>query len=95
MREIDEISEKRTKIMYDKNEQRRKPMTITTTELKKDLGKYLAISTHEQIIILKHGKPYTVLGAKPEGRPSIANLFGVLPRDFDVDRALTERGNDR
>ena len=38
-----------------------KPMTITATELKKNLGKYLELVSNEDICITKNGKVIAVL----------------------------------
>ena len=66
-------------------------MTITATELKKNFSKYLFLSTREQIVVLRYGKPYTVLGEKKAKKLSIEDLFGSLPSNLNVEETLASR----
>ena len=67
-------------------------MTITATELKNNLGKYLQISAMEDIFITKNGKVVAKLTNPYHDRVETAkSLFGILPIDADVDGAKRER----
>lgn len=67
-------------------------MSITATELKNNLGKYLLLSATEDILITKNGKVVAKLVNPHQNRVETAKaLFGVLPKDADVDRAKVER----
>jgi len=57
-------------------------MSITATELKMNLGKYLLLSATEDIYITKNGKIVTKLSNPNQDRVEIAkSLFGVIPAD--------------
>ncbi len=67
-------------------------MSITATELKNNLGKYLLLSATEDIYITKNGKVVAKLVNPHQNRVEIAkSLFGVLPKDADLDKAREER----
>ncbi len=67
-------------------------MSVTATELKNNLGKYLLLSATEDIYITKNGKVIAKLTNPNQDRVDIAtSLFGILPKDADVEKAKDER----
>lgn len=67
-------------------------MSITATELKNNLGKYLLLSATEDIFITKNGKIIAKLTNPYQDRVETAkSLFGILPKDADLDGAKAER----
>lgn len=67
-------------------------MSITATELKNNLGKYLVLSATEDVLITKNGKVVAKLTNPYQDRAQTAkSLFGILPIDADVDEAKRER----
>ena len=67
-------------------------MTITTTELKNNQSKYLALSSREDVIITKNGRPIArIVGVRQTEVASIESIFGVLPKDVDEKKVLEER----
>ena len=69
-------------------------MSITATELKNNLGKYLLLSATEDIYITKNGKVVAKLVNPHQNRIETAkSLFGILPKDVDLNKAREERLN--
>ncbi len=69
-------------------------MSITATELKQNLGKYLLLSAKEDILITKNGKIVAKLTNPNQNKVNIAkSLFGILPEDASLDDAKAERLN--
>lgn len=67
-------------------------MAITATELKVNLGKYLALSETQDIYISKNGKIIAKLSNPNQDRVDIAkSLFGILPDDVTLEDAREER----
>lgn len=67
-------------------------MSITATELKQNLGKYLALSLTEDIFITKNGKIVAKLTNPYQTRVETAtSLFGILPCDLSLEEAKAER----
>ena len=67
-------------------------MTITATELKSNLGKYLLLAATEDIYILTNGKAVAKLSNPHQDRVDIAkSLFGILSADVTVEEAKEER----
>ena len=67
-------------------------MSITATELKKNLGKYLLLSATEDIFITRNGKVISKLTNPFQGRVDVAkSLFGILPADISLEEARAER----
>lgn len=67
-------------------------MSITATELKNNLGKYLLLSATEDIFITKNGKVVAKLTNPYQDRVETAkSLFGILPQDADIEAARAER----
>lgn len=73
-------------------------MTITATEFKLNLGKYLEMVDEEEIIITKNGKSIARL-SKPESEKIalLDSLVGVAKniRNEDLDALRTERLADQ
>ena len=69
-------------------------MSITATELKQNLGKYLLLSANEDIYITKNGKVVAKLTNPNQNRVETAkSLFGILPGDASLEDAKAERLN--
>lgn len=67
-------------------------MSITATEFKMNLGKYLLLSQTEDIYITKNGKVVAKLTNPNQDRVDIAkSLLGILPSDISVEDAREER----
>lgn len=67
-------------------------MSVTATELKNNLGKYLLLSATEDVFITKNGKVVAKLTNPYQDRVKTAkSLFGILPIDADMDEAKRER----
>ena len=67
-------------------------MSITATELKKNLGKYLDLSSTEDIYITRNGKVVAMLSNPFRDRVDMArSLFGILPADMTLEEAWEER----
>lgn len=67
-------------------------MSITATELKTNLGKYLLLSATEDIYITKNGKVISKLSSPFKERTEIAkSLFGILPDTMTLEEAREER----
>ena len=63
-------------------------MSITATELKKNLGKYLALSSTEDIYITRNGKVVAMLSTPFRDQVNMAkSLFGILPADMTLEEA--------
>ncbi|MDE7323422.1 MAG: type II toxin-antitoxin system prevent-host-death family antitoxin [Lachnospiraceae bacterium] len=69
-------------------------MSITATELKQNLGKYLLLSAKEDILITKNGKTIAKLTNPNQNRVNTAkSLFGILPEDASLEDTKEERLN--
>ncbi len=67
-------------------------MLVTATELKKNIGKFLALAAKEDIIITKNGKGIAKLTNINEARVEMAkSLFGILPESASLEQAREER----
>ena len=67
-------------------------MSITATELKQNLGKYLMISATEDVFITKNGKVVAKLSNPYQDRVDMAkSLFGSVPQNITLDEAKQER----
>lgn len=67
-------------------------MSITATELKNNLGKYLMLSVTEDVFITKNGKVVAKLTNPYQDRVQTAkSLFGILPKDADIEETKQER----
>ena len=69
-------------------------MTITATELKANLGKYLQLAEFEDIYITKNGKVVAKLSNPNVDKVKIAkNLIGSIPDTISYEEAMEERLN--
>lgn len=69
-------------------------MSITATELKENLGKYLLLAEKEDIYITRNGKVVAKLTNPYQNRVDMAkSLFGILPADITLEDAREERLN--
>ena len=67
-------------------------MSVTATELKMNLGKYLMLAETEDVFITKNGKVIAKLTNPNADRVEMAkSLFGVIPSDVTVEEARDER----
>lgn len=67
-------------------------MSITATELKLNLGKYLMLSQTEDIYITKNGKVVAKLSNPNQDRVDIAkSLFGIIPADVTLEETCDEQ----
>lgn len=68
---------------------------ITATDLKANLGKYLALAEKEDILITKSGKSvYRLSSEKPDKVKAMESLFGIVPwngEDIDSKAFKSER----
>lgn len=63
-------------------------MSVTATELKENLSKYLLLSATEDIYITRNGKIISKLTNPFQNRVDMAkSLFGVLPENASVEEA--------
>ena len=70
-------------------------MSITATELKMNLGKYLLLAETEDIFITKNGKVVAKLTNPNADRVEMAkSLFGIIPAGVTVEEAREERLNN-
>lgn len=69
-------------------------MSITATELKMNLGKYLMLAEKEDVYITKNGKVIAKLTNPFQDRVDMAkSLFGIMPADITLEEAREERLN--
>lgn len=67
-------------------------MSITATELKNNLGKYLILAEREDIFVTKNGKVIAKITNPYQKRVDIAtSLFGVLSDDVTLEESKEER----
>ncbi len=67
-------------------------MSITATEFKENLGKYLQLAQTEDIFISKNGKIIARLTEPFSSRVEEAkSLFGIIPDDVTEEEAREER----
>ncbi|MDE7250468.1 MAG: type II toxin-antitoxin system prevent-host-death family antitoxin, partial [Lachnospiraceae bacterium] len=70
-------------------------MSVTSTELKNNLEKYLVLSATEDVFITKNGKVIAKLTNPYQNRVETAkSLFGILPVDADMDYIITKNVKD-
>jgi antitoxin (DNA-binding transcriptional repressor) of toxin-antitoxin stability system len=67
------------------------PVSITATELKENLSKYLLLAATEDIYITKNGKTIAKLSNPYQDRLDIAeSLFGSVPATMTLEEARQE-----
>ena len=69
-------------------------MSITATELKLNLGKYLLLAATQDIYITRNGKTIAKLVSPYQDRVDIVDaLFGSVPDTMTLEEAREERLN--
>lgn len=69
-------------------------MSITATELKLNLGKYLLLAATQDIYITRNGKTIAKLVSPYQDRVDIVDtLFGSVPDSMTLEEAREERLN--
>ncbi len=69
-------------------------MSITATELKENLGKYLALASTEDIYVTKNGRAIAKISSPHQDRvEAMKSIFGIIPADQRIspDEARYER----
>ena len=67
-------------------------MSITATELKTNLSKYLLLASQEDVFITQYGKIVAKLTNPFQNRVEIAeSLFGILPQTETWDEVRKDR----
>lgn len=69
-------------------------MTVTATEFKVNLGKYLLLAKTQDIYISKNGKKIAKLTTPDYDKLNVLDsLVGIIPKDEDIDenKAREER----
>ena len=67
-------------------------MSVTATELKANLSKYLLLASREDVYITQYGKVIAKLTNPFQDRIAIAeSLFGSLPQTMTLEEAKAER----
>ena len=67
-------------------------MSITATELKKNLSKYLLLSATEDVYITRNGKVISKLTNPFQDRVQLVeSLVGILPDTMTLEEARKER----
>lgn len=70
-------------------------MSITASELKSNLGKYLVLAATEDIFITQYGKVVAKLTSPFQDRVNAArSLFGILPQTMTMEEAREECLNE-
>ena len=70
-------------------------MSITATELKKNLSKYLLLAATEDVFITQYGKVVAKLSNPFQDRVDAAkSLFGILPQTMTYEEVMEERINE-
>ena len=69
-------------------------MSITATELKLNLSKYLLLTEKEDICITKNGRPIAKLVSPYQDKLKLVDeLFSSVPSDLNFEEAREERMN--
>ena len=67
-------------------------MTITATELKNDLSKYLQLAESEDVYISKNGRIICKITTPYSDKLAmVESLVGILPEDASLDEGKNER----
>ena len=76
----------------DLDEKEESTMSITATELKQNLSKYLLMAEREDVFITRNGKVVAKLSNPYQDRVDTAkSLFGILPGNMTIEQAHSER----
>ena len=67
-------------------------MSITATELKSNLGKYLLLAATEDVFITRNGRTVAKLTSPYQNKPdTVEALFGSVPATMSLEEAQKER----
>lgn len=67
-------------------------MSITATELKANLSKYLLLAATEDVFITRNGKTIAKLTNPFQNRVDVVNaLFGSVPAEMTLEESRAER----
>ncbi|MCC8102252.1 MAG: type II toxin-antitoxin system prevent-host-death family antitoxin [Clostridiales bacterium] len=67
-------------------------MSITATELKSNLSKYLLLAATEDVFITRNGKTIAKLTSPYQNKLGIVDsLYGSIPSDITLEEAREER----
>ncbi|GHV90106.1 prevent-host-death protein [Spirochaetia bacterium] len=67
-------------------------MTITASELKLNISRYLKSAEKEDIVVTKNGKKVARIIHEEDDRVAVAkSLFGILPPEASLDDIKPER----
>lgn len=67
-------------------------MSITATELKNNLSKYLSLASEQDIYITQYGKVVAKLTVPFEDKEEVArSLFGSVPDTMTLEDSIKER----
>lgn len=67
-------------------------MSITATELKNNLGKYLLLAATEEVYITRNGKTIAKLTSPYQNKlNTVESLFGSVPAAMTLEQAQEER----
>ena len=70
-------------------------MSITATELKENLSKYLRLAATEDVFITQYGKVVAKLSNPFQDRVDVAkSLFGILPQTMTYEEVMDERADE-
>mgnify|MGYP003313682058 CR=1 FL=1 len=70
-------------------------LSITATEFKQNLSKYMHLSLSEDVLVISNGKPLTLLtNPKKDKYDEFLSICGIV-KDYDYEKALDERENKR
>ena len=88
-----DLLDKIVRLIYNKNEYEGGDiMSITATELKNNLSKYLMLASSEDIYITRNGKVVAKLSNPYQERLDVAeSLFGSVPATMTLEEAQEER----
>ena len=69
-------------------------MSITATELKANLGKYLLMAATEDVYVTRNGRTVAKLTSPYQNKlDSVDSLFGSIPADMTLEESKEERLN--
>lgn len=70
-------------------------MSITASELKANLGKYLVLAATEDIFVTQYGKVVAKLTNPFQSKVDVAkSLIGILPQTMTLEEAREERAEE-
>ena len=70
-------------------------MSITATELKANLSKYLSLAATEDVFITQYGKVVAKLTNPFQDRVDVAkSLFGILPQNMTLEESRNEKAGE-